>query len=82
MKKETIDINKLPKKPLWYLRIVIIVGSFFMTLFKKIKVNKVNCEKLKWPYILVCSHASFFDFALNAKMTFHHHTSNICSIEE
>ena len=82
MKKETIDINKLPKKPLWYLRIVIIVGSFFMTLFKKIKVNKVNCENLKWPYLLVCSHASFYDFALNAKMTFPHHTSYICSIEE
>lgn len=82
MKKETIDINKLPKKPLWYLRIVLSLGSFFLTVFKKIKVNKVNCEKLKWPYLLVCSHAAFFDFVLNAKMTFPHHTSYICSIEE
>ena len=82
MTKEIIDINKLPKKPTWYLRPIIVVGSFFSTLFSKIKVNKVNCEKLKWPYILVCSHASFLDFIMNAKMTFPHHTSYICSIEE
>ncbi len=82
MKKDTIDINRLPKKPVWYLRPIIVVGSFFATLFKKIKVTKVNCQDLKWPYILVCSHASFLDFIMNAKMTFPHHTSYICSIEE
>ena len=60
MKRDSIDINKLPKKPAWYLRLVISVGAFFMTAFKKIKVNKVNCENLKWPYLLVCSHAAFY----------------------
>ena len=82
VKKDTIDINRLPKKPTWYLRPIIVVGAFFATLFSKIKVNKVNCENLKWPYILICSHASFLDFIMNAKMTFPHHTSYICSIEE
>ena len=82
VKKDTIDINRLPKKPTWYLRPIIVVGAFFATLFSKIKVNKVNCENLKWPYILICSHAAFLDFIMNAKMTFPHHTSYICSIEE
>ena len=76
-----IKIRKI-KKPLWYLKPVIVVGSLFFTLFRKIKVNKINCEGLKWPYIIFASHASFMDFPMCANMTFPHHTNYISSNEE
>ena len=76
-----IKIRKI-KKPLWYLRPVIIVGSLFFTMFRKIKVKKINCENLKWPYIIFASHASFLDFPMNASITFPHHTNYIASNEE
>ena len=70
------------KKPLWYLRPVIIVGSLFFTIFRKIKVRKINCENLKWPYIIFASHAAFLDFPMNANITFPHHVNYISSNEE
>ena len=70
------------KKPVWYLRIVIVLAVWYFTLFKKVKVNKKNCEKLQWPYIVFASHSSFFDFVLNAKVSFPHHTNYISSLEE
>lgn len=76
-----IKIRKI-KKPLWYLKPVIVVGSLFFTLFRKIKVNRINCEGLKWPYIIFASHASFMDFPMCANMTFPHHTNYISSNEE
>jgi 1-acyl-sn-glycerol-3-phosphate acyltransferase len=70
------------KKPLWYLRPVIVVGSLFFTIFRKIKVRKINCENLKWPYIIFASHAAFLDFPMNANITFPHHVNYISSNEE
>lgn len=76
-----IKIRKI-KKPLWYLRPVIIVGSIIFTIFRKIKIRKINCDNLKWPYIIFASHASFLDFPMNASMTFPHHVNYISSNEE
>lgn len=70
------------KKPLWYLRPVIVLGSIIFTIFRKIKIKKVNCENLKWPYIIFASHASFLDFPMNAILTFPHHANYISSNEE
>ena len=78
---QPIKVRKI-KKPLWYLRPIIIVGSIIFTIFRKIKINKINCENLKWPYIIFASHASFLDFPMNASMTFPHHTNYISSNEE
>ena len=76
-----IKVRKI-KKPLWYLRPIIIVGSIIFTIFRKIKIKKINCENLKWPYMIFASHASFLDFPMNAKMTFPHHVNYISSNEE
>ena len=76
-----IKIRKI-KKPLWYLRPIIVVGSLFFTIFRKIKIKRINCENLKWPYIVFASHASFIDFPMNAAITFPHHANYICSNEE
>jgi len=70
------------KKPLWFLRIVIVLGSFVFLFFRKIKIRKINCKGLKWPYMIFASHASFLDFPMNAWMTFPHHVNYIASNEE
>lgn len=76
MKKKAI------RKPKWYLRIVMVVAAWGYCLFKKIKVKRINCENLEWPYIVFASHACFFDFAINTKLTFPHHSNYIASSEE
>lgn len=76
-----IKIRKI-KKPLWYLKPVIVIGSIFFTIFKKIKIKKINCDNLEWPYIIFASHASFMDFPMNANLTFPHHANYISSNEE
>ena len=76
-----IKIRKI-KKPLWYLKPVIVIGSIFFTIFKKIKIKKINCDNLEWPYIIFASHASFMDFPMNANITFPHHANYISSNEE
>ncbi|MGM9970354.1 MAG: lysophospholipid acyltransferase family protein [Anaeroplasma sp.] len=70
------------KKPKWYLRILLHIVSRALIFGKKVKVERINCEQLKWPYLLIASHASFLDFAMNAKVTFPHNTNYITSIEE
>ena len=76
-----IKIRKI-KKPLWYLRPVIVIASLFFTMFRKIKIKKINCQNLKWPYIVFASHASMLDFSMNAIVTFPHHANYISSNEE
>ena len=70
------------KKPLWYLRPIIVVGSFFLTCFRRKKIRKINCENLKWPYIIFASHSAFIDFPMCASLTFPHHSNYIASDEE
>ena len=50
-------------KPRWYLRILLHIVARALILGKKDKIEKINCDNLKWPYILIASHASFIDFA-------------------
>lgn len=76
-----IKIRKI-KKPLWYLRPIIVVATLLFTMFRNIKIKKINCKTLKWPYIIFASHASFIDFPMCAMVTFPHHTNYISSNEE
>lgn len=48
----------------------------------KHKVNKVNCEGLKPPYLILCNHASFVDFPMVVKAIFPHRCTWVISIEE
>lgn len=66
MKKQPkrFDMYRKAIKPKWYLKIVEFVGAPFYMWFNKghVKTEKA-VKKLKGPYLILASHASFMDFA-------------------
>jgi hypothetical protein len=65
MKKqpERFNMYRKPTKPKWYLKIVEYVAAPFFMLFNRghVKTDKA-VRKLKGPYLILSSHASFMDF--------------------
>lgn len=66
MKKNNgFDMNKQPKLPNWFWFTVEKVGAWFFNgpFGAKTKINRINCDDLKPPYLVLSTHASFLDFA-------------------
>lgn len=59
---------------IWLLCKIILIG-------KKYKVEKINMEGLKPPYILLSNHMYFIDFELAALGTFPYRVNNVVSID-
>jgi len=57
------DMYRKPVKPRWYLKIVEFIAAPFYLLFNKghVKVDK-EVKKIKGPYLILATHASFMDF--------------------
>ena len=53
--------KKTIRQPI-YLTWLIWFLSFIMTLFNKKKLEKINIEGLKPPYLMLSNHMSFIDF--------------------
>ena len=45
------------------------------------KIDKINTENLKPPYILLCNHHTFVDFQINCIATYPHRVNNIATVE-
>jgi 1-acyl-sn-glycerol-3-phosphate acyltransferase len=90
-KMTNIDVNyknkkryktaKYPIRQPLYLTGLIWVLSFFAILFKKHKVEKINMEGLKPPYMMLSNHMSFIDFELAAMGTGMHRVNNVVNID-
>ena len=48
---------------------------------QKYKIEKINMEGLKPPYILLCNHMYFVDFHLSFIATFPHRVNNIATVD-
>lgn len=59
---------------IWILCKIMLIG-------KKYKVEKINMEGLKPPYMLLSNHMYFIDFELAALGTFPHRVNNVVSID-
>ena len=59
---------------IWLLCKIILIG-------KKFKVEKINMEGLKPPYMILSNHMYFIDFELCALGTFPHRVNNVVSID-
>ncbi len=85
MKKQPkrFDMNRKPNKPRWYLKIVEFVASPFYLLFTNahVKTDKA-VKKLKGPYLVLSTHASFIDFPMIAKGLMPRTTGWVISVEE
>ena len=80
-KKKYYNTAKYPiRQPLiivfliWLLCKIILIG-------KKYKVEKINMEGLKPPYILLSNHHYFIDFELCALGTFPHRVNNVVNVD-
>lgn len=59
---------------IWLLSKIVLIG-------KKYKVEKINMEGLKPPYLLLSNHMYFIDFELCAMATTPHRVNNVVSID-
>jgi len=59
---------------IWLLSKIVLMG-------KKHKVEKVNMEGLKPPYMVLSNHMHFIDFELGAMVTAPHRVNNVVSID-
>lgn len=55
--------------------------SKFALIGKDYKVEKINCDNLKPPYMMLSNHMHFIDFELAAMATLPHSVSNVVSID-
>ena len=72
---------KYPIRQPIYLTWLIWVLSFFATIFKKHKVERINMDGLKPPYMILSNHMSFVDFELVALGTYPHRINNVVNID-
>ena len=75
------NTSKLPIRQPWYLTWLIWLLSKIVLLGKKHKVEKINFEGLKPPYLLLSNHMSFIDFELVAMATHPHRVNNVVNID-
>ena len=72
---------KYPLRQPWYLTWLIWILSKIMLTGKKKKVEKINMEGLKPPYMILSNHMSFIDFELVALGTHPHKVNNVVNID-
>lgn len=80
--EKRIDTKRAPNKPRPYLMPIEWGGALPMTMSAKAKINKINTEGLKPPYLILCNHASFIDFPIVVRAIFPHRCSWVISVEE
>ena len=81
--KPRFNMNKKPIKPKWYLKLVEYVAApFYLWLNKgKVKVQK-EVKKIKGPYLILATHASFMDFPQIVRGIMPRTTGWVMSVEE
>ena len=75
------DTSKPPKYQLGIFTGLIYGLSKILMISKEYKVEKINMEGIKPPYILLSNHMYFVDFYLNAIATFPHKVYNIATVD-
>ena len=68
------------RQPLFFVGLIWLLSKIMLT-GKKYKVEKINMEGLKPPYILLSNHMSFIDFELAAMGTWPHRINNVVNID-
>lgn len=77
------DMYRKPNKPRWYLKIVEFVAAPFYMWFNNghVKTDKA-VKKLKGPYLILSTHASFMDFPMAVMGLMPRTTGWVMSVEE
>lgn len=75
------DFDKKPMKEKFFLTPLAFLLSFPTIWKRKLKINKVNMQGLKPPYILLCTHHAFIDFKVTTASIFPHRANYIVAID-
>ena len=75
------DMTEKPRKQPWYLTLLTWLISYPTVWGRKLKINKVNMKGLKPPYILLCTHHAFIDFAVTTAAIFPHRANYVVAID-
>ena len=79
--KKRYKLAKYPiRQPLFFTGLIRVL-SWFALIGKKYKVEKINMEGLKPPYMILSNHMYFIDFELAARVTGFHRINNVVSID-
>ncbi len=68
------------RQPLIFVFLIWVLSKFAL-IGKRYRVEKINMEGLKPPYMLLSNHMYFVDFELLATATFPHRVNNVVSID-
>lgn len=79
--KKRYNTAKYPIRQPWYLMGLIWLLSKIVLIGKKYKVEKINMEGLKPPYMVLSNHMYFIDFELGAMVTFPHRVNNVVNVD-
>ena len=79
--KKSYNTAKYPiRQPLFFVGLIWLLSKIVLT-GKKYKVEKINMEGLKPPYMFLSNHMSFIDFELAAMGTVPHRVNNVVNID-
>ena len=78
--KEYITAKYPIRQPLFFTGLIWTLSKIMLT-GKKIKIDKVNMEGLKPPYLILSNHMSFVDFEILAMGTGSHRVNNVVNID-
>ena len=79
--KKRYKTNKYPIRQPIYLTWLIALLCKIMLIGKKYKIEKINMEGLKPPYLMLSNHMYFVDFELAALGLFPHRMNNVVNID-
>ena len=79
--KKRYNTAKYPIRQPLSLTGLIWVLSKFALMNKKYKIEKINMEGLKPPYMVLSNHMYFIDFELAAMVTFPHRVNNVVNLD-
>ena len=91
MQNGTVDVNYKNKKryntakypirqPLFFTVLIWILCKIVL-IGKKYRIEKINMEGLKPPYMVLSNHMYFIDFELGAMVTFPHRVNNVVNLD-
>jgi transcription elongation factor Elf1 len=75
------DMDMKPRSEKWYLTPLAYLLSFPTVWRRKLKVNKINMEGLKPPYVLLCTHHAFIDFKVTTAAIYPNRANYIVAID-
>ena len=79
--KKRYDTSKYPiRQPIFIVGLIWLLSKILL-IGKKYKIEKIDMEGLKPPYMVLSNHMYFIDFELAAMVTFPHRVNNVVNLD-